>query len=72
MQGLPGRRLNPTAGDFWREEIRSKRMKPELAQRLVIIEFESLERALAAYDSPEYQAALDILRNSAERDVRII
>jgi uncharacterized protein (DUF1330 family) len=43
-----------------------------MRQRVVIIEFESLERAIAAYESPEYQAALDILRNSADRDVRII
>jgi uncharacterized protein (DUF1330 family) len=43
-----------------------------MSQRVVIIEFESLERAIAAYESPEYQTALDILRNFAERDVRII
>ena len=43
-----------------------------LNQRLVIIEFESAKKAIEAYESPEYQAALAILRNSAERDVRII
>ena len=43
-----------------------------MSQRVVIIEFASLERAVAAYESAEYQAALDILRNSAERDVRIL
>jgi hypothetical protein len=36
------------------------------------IEFESVQRAIEAYDSPEYQAALAILKDSAERDVRII
>jgi len=43
-----------------------------LNQRLVVIEFESAKKAIEAYESPEYQAALAILRNSAERDVRII
>ena len=43
-----------------------------LNQRLVIIEFESVKKAIEAYESPEYQTALALLRNSAERDVRII
>ena len=43
-----------------------------LNQRLVIIEFESLKKAIEAYESAEYQAALAILKHSAERDVRII
>jgi uncharacterized protein (DUF1330 family) len=43
-----------------------------LNQRLVIIEFESTQKAIEAYESPEYQAALSILKDSAERDVRII
>ena len=41
-------------------------------QRLVIVEFESVAKAVAAYESPEYQTALAVLKNSAERDVRII
>ena len=43
-----------------------------LNQRLVVIEFESVQKAIEAYESPEYQAALAILKDSAERDVRII
>ena len=43
-----------------------------LNQRLVIIEFESVQKAIEAYQSPEYQAALAMLKDSAERDVRII
>ncbi|MFL6416052.1 MAG: DUF1330 domain-containing protein [Bryobacteraceae bacterium] len=41
-------------------------------QRLVVSEFESLEKALATYDSPAYQAALRVLGNAAERDFRIV
>jgi uncharacterized protein (DUF1330 family) len=43
-----------------------------LDQRLVIIEFESVKKAIEAYESPEYQTALAILKGSDERDVRII
>jgi uncharacterized protein (DUF1330 family) len=42
-------------------------------QRTVLIEFESVEAALAAYDSPGYQEALRALgTGSAERDIRIV
>lgn len=41
-------------------------------QRVVIIEFESVDRAIAAYESPEYQSALAILAGAADRDLRII
>lgn len=43
-----------------------------LELRLVIIEFASVERAVAAYESPEYQALLALLDGAVERDVRII
>lgn len=43
-----------------------------LNQRVVVIEFETVEKAIAAYESREYQAALAVLNDSAERDVRII
>ena len=40
--------------------------------RTAVVEFESVERALAAYQSAEYQAAVVHLRGAAERDVRIL
>lgn len=43
-----------------------------LKQRIVVIEFESFEKALATYDSPAYQAALKVLGSAAERDFRIV
>jgi uncharacterized protein (DUF1330 family) len=43
-----------------------------LEQRTVVIEFDSVEQARAAHDSPAYQAALAALGNGAERDIRII
>ena len=43
-----------------------------LAQRTVLIEFNSIEQATAAHDSPAYQAALAALGDGADRDIRII
>lgn len=43
-----------------------------LKQRTVLIEFESVEQAIAAHDSAGYQAALAALGDGAERDIRII
>ena len=43
-----------------------------LKERIVISEFPSLEQAIAAHDSPGYQAALKALGDGAVRDLRII
>lgn len=43
-----------------------------LAQRTVLIEFESLAQALAAHDSPAYREALRVLGDAVERDLRIV
>jgi uncharacterized protein (DUF1330 family) len=41
-------------------------------QRVVVIEFDSLEQAVNAHDSDAYQAALKALDNGADRDIRIV
>ena len=43
-----------------------------LSQRTVVIEFDSLERAVTTYESPAYQAALKVLEGAVERDVRML
>jgi uncharacterized protein (DUF1330 family) len=43
-----------------------------LKQRVVAIEFDSVEKAVAAYESDAYKAARKVLGNAAERDVRIV
>ncbi len=43
-----------------------------LIQRTVVSEFESLDKALAAYHTPAYQEALRVLGDAAERDLRIV
>jgi len=41
-------------------------------QSVVIVEFETLAKAIAAYDSELYRPALKVFNNSAERDFRIV
>ena len=42
-----------------------------LAERTVLIEFASMEAAIAAYESPAYQQALAELFGGADRDIRL-
>jgi len=41
-------------------------------QRVVLIEFDSVEKAIAGYESEAYKRALKLLEGAAERDVRIV
>jgi len=43
-----------------------------LDQSVVVVEFENLEKAIAAYDSDLYRPALRVFDNAAERDFRIV
>ncbi|HWF47152.1 MAG TPA: DUF1330 domain-containing protein [Bryobacteraceae bacterium] len=55
--------------------IRTTDVQPRefgLKQRIVVMEFENLEKAIATYNSAAYQAALKVLGSAAERDFRIV
>lgn len=43
-----------------------------ILQRVVVIEFENLDAARAAHDSPAYQEALAALGDGAVRDLRVV
>ncbi len=43
-----------------------------LQQRIVIIEFDSVEQAKSTHDSPAYQEALAALAGGADREIRIV
>jgi len=43
-----------------------------LKQRMVMIEFESVEKAIETYESAGYQAAVKLLHRAVEREVRIV
>jgi len=50
----------------------AKTFESGLNQRSVVIEFDSVERAITTYESPAYQAALKVLEGAVERDLRIL
>jgi len=50
----------------------AKTYEAGLNQRTVMIEFDSLEKAIATFESPEYQAAKKLLEGAAERDIRMM
>lgn len=50
----------------------AKTYEAGLDQRTVVIEFESVAAAMAAHDSPAYQAAMKVLGDAAVRDIRIV
>ena len=43
-----------------------------IAERTVLIEFDSFEQAVAARESPAYQEALRVLSDAVVRDFRIV
>ena len=49
-----------------------KTLEEGLGLRTVVIEFDSVASALAAYESPAYQSARKILGDAAVRDIRIV
>lgn len=50
----------------------AKAYEAGVKQRVVLIEFDSLEKAVQGHDSPDYQAALKVFGDCAERDLRIV
>ena len=69
---LAGPAIIEGGGRFVARGLPSAAFESGLNQRCVVIEFESVEKAIAAYESAAYQKALEILKGAAERDVRII
>ena len=69
---LAGPALRARGAKYLALGVANEAYEAGLKQRMVIVEFESLAAAVAAHDSPEYQAALKVFNNAAERDFRII
>ncbi len=69
---LAGPPIQAGGGRFLARGIAAKTYEAGLNQRSVVIEFESVEKAVATYESPAYQAAMKVLGGAAERDVRIL
>jgi uncharacterized protein (DUF1330 family) len=69
---LAGPAVQAAGGKFLVRGIAAKTMEAGLAQRTIVVEFDSLEKAWAAYQTPEYKKALDALGDAAERDMRFV
>jgi uncharacterized protein (DUF1330 family) len=69
---LAGPAIQKAGGRFIVRGTPAKVYEKGLNERVVIVEFDSVQKALAAHDSPDYQQALKALGNGAERDMRVV
>ena len=70
---LAGPAIQAAGGRFLARGGVAKTYEAGLDQRVVVVEFDSVAQAIAAHDSPGYQAALKALgQDAAERDMRVV
>ena len=59
-------------GRFLARGLPTRTYEAGLAQRTVVIEFDSVAQAIATYEGADYQVAVRVLQGAVERDVRIV
>jgi uncharacterized protein (DUF1330 family) len=69
---LAGPAIQAAGGRFIARGNPAKTYEKGLQQRVVVIEFDSVEKATAAHDSAGYQEALEVLGDAVVRDLRIV
>lgn len=69
---LAGPAITAAGGRFLARGEPAKVYEAGLMQRTVLIEFDSVELAIAAHNSAAYKAALDALGDGALREIRIV
>jgi uncharacterized protein (DUF1330 family) len=69
---LAGPAIEGAGGRFIVRGNPAKVYESGMMQRVVVIEFDSVDQAVRAHDSDAYQAALKALGNGADRDIRIV
>jgi uncharacterized protein (DUF1330 family) len=69
---LAGPALQAAGAKILSRGVPAKTFEAGLAMRSVVIEFDSVEKAIATFESPAYQAAAKLLKGAAERDIRIL
>ena len=71
-RALAGPVMEKAGAKFLVRGMPTKAYEAGLMERAVVIEFESVQKAMETHDSPGYQAALKALGDGAERDLRIV
>ena len=69
---LAGPAIQAAGGRFVVRGTPAKTYEHGLNQRTVVVEFESVAKAIEVHDGPAYQAALKVLSDAVERDFRIV
>lgn len=69
---LAGPALVAAGGRFLARDLPAAVYESGVEQRVVIIEFDSVDAAVAAHDSAAYQEALAALGDGVEREIRIV
>jgi uncharacterized protein (DUF1330 family) len=69
---LAGPAMRSSGGRFLARGMPAAAFESGAIERTTLIEFDDVDAAVAAYESPGYQEALRALGDGAERDVRII
>ena len=69
---LAGPAIEAAGGRFLARSRAARAYESGVAERTVIVEFDTLAQAIAAHDSPAYQQALNALGDGADRDLRIV
>jgi uncharacterized protein (DUF1330 family) len=69
---LAGPAIQAGGGRFLARGMPAKTYEHGVNQRTVLVEFESVAKAIEVHDGPAYQAALKALGNAVERDLRIV
>jgi uncharacterized protein (DUF1330 family) len=69
---LAGPAITAAGGRFLARSTAVKAYESGMLQRTVLVEFDSVDAAIAAHDSPAYQEALRALEGGVTRDLRIV
>jgi uncharacterized protein (DUF1330 family) len=64
--------MRGSGGRFLARGTPARVFESGVLERTIVIEFDSVETAVATYESPAYQEALRVLGDGAERDIRIL
>jgi uncharacterized protein (DUF1330 family) len=65
--------LTAAGGRYLVRNKPAKTYEAGMNERVIVIEFDSLEKAVAAHDAPAYQEALKALgAGNVERDIRLV